>query len=303
MKDESKVRFPVILLCSVVFHVGVVALFYVAWIYNVALKFGTFTFDSGGEARYKVAMIDRTKPLYLPKGFFAVEKPPEEVKKHEDRKTTDDKKKAAKDDEKDKRKDDDKKDEPSGKDDETKPEGEPKFGKIQGGALKPHLMRIYRAYEQGEITVSSFTVTVTCKAQRDGSLTDINLVKSSGDELIDQTAVNIVKELGAMKALGPLYRLSSLSITLQKSPSESTLTAVGFADDPDVVADFANQLSAIKFAAKFKMENPDQTALLNGVQIAQSGNRVSVELGLPTSTAGDMMRRSFGTKDTAKTGT
>src|SRR6185369_1921563 len=114
MKDESKGRFPVILLCSVVFHVGVLALLYGAWLYHVALKFGDITFDSGGEAKYKVAMIDRTAPLYLPKGFFAIEKPPEEIKKHEDRKTTDDKKKAVKEEKKpDEKKADEKKDEPS----------------------------------------------------------------------------------------------------------------------------------------------------------------------------------------------
>ena len=72
MKDVSKARFPVILLCSVVFHVGVLAILYGAWLYHVALKFGDITFDSGGEAKYKVAMLDRTKPLwqmYLVDGY------------------------------------------------------------------------------------------------------------------------------------------------------------------------------------------------------------------------------------------
>ena len=304
METQSKSRFPLILLGSAAFHVVVIAALYGSWLYGVALKFGSFQWDSGGESRYKVVMIDRTKPLYLPKGFYAIEKPPEEVKKREDEPTTDDKKKARKKDEKPK-----KDEEADEKKDETPPADEPKpaangtFGKISGGALKPHLQQIYRAYEEGKITVDTFTVTVACKAQPDGSLSDIKLAKSSGDDLIDKSAVNIVKELGAMRALGPLARLSSLSITLQKSPTSASLTAVGFATDPDVTADFANQLGLLKTLSRFKMENDDQRRLLENVQISNSGNRISVSLGLPTSVAGDMMRKSFGATAQAKPGT
>lgn len=296
MKKVPKTRFPIILLCSAVVHIGVLAAIFGSWAYGIALTFGSFSYDDSGSNRVKVTMIDRTKPLYLPPGFYAVEKPPEEVAKREKEETTRDKDKARKKDEPKKdeneQKDgeDQKKDEPK----EPAPAGDGKFGKISGGAFKPHLQQIYQAYERGEITVTSFTVTVACKAQPDGSLTDIKLAKSSGDDLIDKSAINIVKELGAMNALDPLAKLSSLSITLQKTPTSATLTAVGFASDPDVTSEFANALGALKFASRFKMQNDDQKALLNGVQIDQSGNRVSVSLALPSSTAGDMMRRSFG---------
>lgn len=290
MMDAPKTRFPLILLGSMLLHVAVLGVLYGTWFFHAALKFGEFTFGDDGQAQYEIANIDRTKPLFLPRGFYAVEKPPVEVKKPEKPKnTTDDEKKASKkperDDQKDARKDPD-------KPESTAPN--PKFGHISGNAFRPHLENIYHAYEQGRITITTFTVTVSCKAERDGSLSDIVLVKSSGDDLIDTTAVNIVKELGAMKALGPLYELSSLSITLDKTPTSATLTAVGFASDPSVTQDFATQLSALKFAARFKMVNPDQTRLLDNVQISDSGNRVSVSLGLPTTVAGDMMRRSFG---------
>jgi TonB family protein len=297
METQQKSRFPVILLGSAVLHGAVLAALYGSWVYGVALKFGSIRWESGGEAKYKVADIDRTKPLFLPKGFYAVQKPPEEIAKREKEPTTDDKEKARrKDEKKDEKKDetaeDQKPEEPPK--DEPQPAATGTFGKISGGALKPHLQQIYRAYEQGRLTTDAFTVTVACKAQPDGSLTDIKLAKSSGDELIDKTAVNIVKEIGAMRALGPLARLSSLSITLQKTPTASSLTAVGFATDPDVTTDFANQLGFLKMASRFKMENDDQRRLLDNVQIASSGNRVSVTLGLPTSVAGDMMRKSFG---------
>jgi len=308
MKVGQKLRFPLIMLGSVGVHIVALALIYGLWAYDAALKFGSFTFGDDGESQVKIAGLDRTKPLFLPKGFYAIERPPDEIKKHEDKPTTDDKKKAVKKDDQAKKGDDkhtkddaDKKDEPKPKGD--KPTGTSStFGHISGNAFRPHLENIYKAYQEGRISADTFAVTVTCRAQDDGSLTDIKLVKSSGDDLIDETAVNIVKELGAMRALGPLHTLSSLSITLQKSPTNASLTAVGFADDPGVSQDFANQLSLLKFASRLKMANDDQTKLLNGVKIDSSGNRVSVSLDLPSSVAGDMMKRSFGSHDTAKTG-
>lgn len=309
MKDGQKSRFPLIMVGSVGFHLAVLALLYGTWVYNAALKFGSFTFGDDGESQVKVAGIDRTKPLFLPKGFYAVEKPPDEIKKREEKPTTDDRKKAAKKDEKKPDKGDadkaDKKDDEAKKDEKKPEEKKPTgtsdtFGHISGNAFRPHLENIYKAYQEGRITTDTFAVTVTCRAQNDGSLTDIKLAKSSGDDLIDETAINVITELGKMRALGPLHTLSSLSITLQKSPTNATLTAVGFADDPGVSQDFANQLSLLKFVSKAKMANDDQTKLLNGVKIDSSGNRVSVSLDLPSSVAGDMMKRSFGSHDTAK---
>ena len=278
-----------------------VALFVSHW-YGVYLKFGSLVVDDSGESRYTVAMLDRTKPLYLPPGFYAVEKPPEEIKKVEDRPKTDDPEKAAK--------------EPEDGDDAEAPEAEEtepaepapkatgnKFGKIQGGALRPHLENIYRAHQEGRISVDTFTVTVSCKAMPDGSLQGIQVVRSSGDPIIDQTALTLIREIGAMNALAPLSTLSSLSLTLEKGPTSTSLVAVGFASDPGVTSDLANQLGGMKTLARLGAKNPDQATLIDNISVMQSGNRVSVRVGLPNATAGDMMRRSFGPRETAKSGT
>lgn len=301
MTTFRKYRFPVILLGSLVFHVAVLGLIYASYIHNVFLKFGSIEFGSDGEARYKVTMLDRTKPLYLPKGFYAIEKPPEEIKKHDERPKTDKPekdKKAEKRDEKDDQglEDEQAKDE---KKDETKPPGDMKFGHISGGAFKPHIQQLYTAYQEGRLSVREFTVTVSCKAQPDGSLTDIEVVKSSGDKAIDATAVTLFKELSAMHALAPLSQLSSLSLTFEKTASSSALTAVGFANDPDVTNGMANQLGTMKMLARFGAKNPDQATLIDNIAITTSGNRVSVRLGLPNAAAGEMMKRSFGGQDTA----
>lgn len=294
-------RFRWILAGSVATHMLVIGVFFATYLWGLTLKFGSISFeDTGEEAHYKVAMIDRTKPLILPNGFFAVLTPPEKKPEPErDRPDKQDARKAK----------DDKKADETGKDDETKPgapTGPPrdttKFGPINTRSLKPHVQAIYTAFEEGRLSVKTFVVTVQCRALPDGSLTDIRLARSSGDQMIDDTAINIFKELSEMHALAPLSVLSSLTLSFEKTPTDASLTAVGFADDPSVSEDFARQLALVKFAAKIKMANDDQRRLLENTQISSSGNRISVRLGLSNITAGDMMRRSFSAQQ-AKTGT
>lgn len=297
---RPKTKLPMILAGSIVLHSAAVGLMFVSWVWGIALEFGELRFEEGGDSTVKVAMLDRTKPLYMPAGFYAITKPPEEIVapappvKEEPK--SDEKKEESKSDE------DGKKD---GAEDGVKDEKAPgktgNFGTLGGKALKPHLTQVYNAYERGQLSVSSFSVTVSCRAMPDGSLADIRITKSSGDRLIDETGVNLVTEISNQKALAPLSTLSSLSLTLEKSDSQCTLAAVGFSDDPDASAEMARKLGLAKWAASFKMENDDQKRLLNSVQISQSGNRLTVSATLPNAMAGDMMQRSFGS--TAKAGT
>lgn len=297
--SKPKSKFPLILAGSITLHGALVGLMFVSWVWGIALKFGEIRFEDGGESTVKVAMLDRTKPLYMPAGFYAITKPPEDVVKPIERdknesKDEDQQKKSDEDGKKDGAEDGDK----AAKD--PKPTGPVKFGTMQGGALKPHLKQIYEAHERGLISTDTFVVTVTCRALADGSLADIRVTRSSGERLIDETAVNIMKEISNQRALAPLSTLSSLSLTLEKDASETALSAVGFSDDPDTSATMATELGFIKLASRFKMKNDDQMLLLDSVQISQSGNRVTVRASLPNSRAGEMMQRSFGS--TAKAG-
>ncbi|MGB5038864.1 MAG: hypothetical protein WBQ66_19825 [Blastocatellia bacterium] len=299
--SKPKSKFPLILAGSITLHGALVGMLFVSWVWGIALKFGEIRFEDGGESTVKVAMLDRSKPLYMPPGFYAMTMPPEEIVKPIDRETEE--KKDVADDDQQKSDEDGKKDgaEDGAKDaDAPKPTGPVKFGTLGGRALKPHLTQIYSAYERGLISVKNFSVTVSCRALSDGSLADIRITKPSGDRLIDETAVNLVKEISNQKALAPLSTLSSLSLTLDKSESLCTLAAVGFSDDPDASAVMARELGLAKFLARVKMENDDQRFLLESVQISQSGNRLTVSASLPNSRAGEMMQRSFGS--TAKAG-
>lgn len=295
--SKPKSKFPLILAGSITLHGALVGMLFVSWVWGIALEFGELRFEAGGESTVKVAMLDRSKPLFMPPGFYAITKPPEDVAKPVDRDK--DGKKQPKDDDVQKKSDDD----DQKKSEDPKPTGSPGFGTLRGGALKPHIQQVYEAHERGLISVDNFVVTVSCRALADGTLADIRVTRSSGDELIDQTAVNLIKEIGNQKALAPLSILSSLSLTLEKDAAVTKLAAVGFSDDPGTCASMATRLGIAKFGARIEImrkQNADQLLLVDSVQISQSGNRLTVSASLPNSRAGEMMQRSFGS--TAKAG-
>jgi TonB family protein len=300
-RKQPRLRFPAIFAGSVVVHVVLLGLLFSVFVYRTAGKFALFSFEDGAEDanRYKVAMVDTSKPLVLPPGFYAVKtvKPLDEVRNaerkekarpNEDRKT--------------------KKEEPGKADgDGTRadaaevPEQEEtaKFGSIRANALRPHLRAVYAAYEEGRIPDRPFRVSVTCKVQPDGSLTDIRIVASSGNGMIDQTALNLFREIGAMQALKPLATLSSLSLTLERGAATSSLSAVGFSGTEAQAEDLTNMLTMGASLAPYTVKNEDQRALLRQLHITRSGNRIGASIDLPNSRAGEMMKRSFGSQPDA----
>lgn len=308
-QQGSPKRFLPILALSVLAHGAVLALVFGAFVYGTASRFGMFAFedDPNYVNQYRVTRLDHSKPLVLPRGFYAVkeakpleetdkEKPKPEPKKPEPKKPEP------------KKPEPEKKADPAGDDAETAKKDEPpapeppapvptapaSFGKIEENALRPHLRNVVAAYEEGKIPDTPFRVAVSCKVEPDGSLSDIRIVKSSGNPIVDETALNLFRELGAMKALQPLASLSSLSLTLDRGESTSSLSAVGFAKDVAQAESLKMQLDIVKFGAGLKAANADQRALVQQSTVSQDGNRVAVSASMPTSRAGDMMRRSFG---------
>jgi TonB family protein len=295
-------RFTVILLVSVLLHAGLVGGLAAGYAYRTALMFGTFRWDDDPNAvnTIQVAKASKSKPLVLPPGFYAQK----DVKPLPERKPTEPKPRPAPPSEVKKKKTVE--EEPKVDRAATTqmppvpvPSGPPQFGTIKENPLKVHLKAIYLEYEKGNLPEEPYRVTVTCKVQNDGSLSDIKIVKSSGSDLIDKTALNLFGEISAMRALQPLSVLSSLSLTLEKGATQSTISAVGFSNDQAQVNTLLTMLSTVKMFAQYNVKNADQAALLQQLKVSQTGSRVSVSIGLPNSRAGEMMRKSFGSKTPA----
>jgi len=296
-------RFSAIFAGSVVVHALLLGLVFGLYVYRAAGRLALFSFEDGEDDvnQYKIARVDTSKPLVLPPGFYAVEKvkPLDEVKETKPKEKPKPKEELPKkQDEEPQNGDEDAKKrdaEPAPPTPEPTPAGDSNtFGTIRANALRPHLRAVYAAYEEGKIPDRPFRVTVTCKVKPDGGLSDIRIVSSSGNSMIDETALNLFKEIGAMHALRPLSSLSSLSLTLERGGATSSLSAVGFSNTESQAEDLASQLSIGASFARLTAKNDDQRALLRQLQITRSGNRIGASINLPNSRAGEMMKRSFG---------
>lgn len=309
MEGRSRRRFWALVAASVAAHV---ALFFGGLglgAVRAARDLSLFRWDSDESYTNQIKVAQASMaPLKYPTGFFAVKEPPKEIVRREELP----KPRPAPENPEEKQKEPEPKredvadgtggeaaSEKPGAEQAQAPDGPQKFGVIKANALRPHIKAAYAAYEAGTIPDGPFRVTVTCSVAPDGSLADIRLAKSSGSELIDETALNLFRELSAMRAMQPLAGMSSLSLTLERGASASTLTAVGFAKDEQQAQGLAFTLSTTKQLKSWTAKNADEAALINSTQIAQTGNRISVSCTLPNSRAGDMMRRSFGSDDAA----
>ena len=301
---RNRSRFSTILLGSVLLHAGAVAAIYGVYTYRGALKFGALGLDDDPTyaARFRVASAKNLKPLVLPPSFYAQKKVKslEEMRKAEARKPRPERRVE------EKRKKEPVEEAPAAETASADPTpepappstGPPRFGRIKESALKVHLKAIYAEYEKGRLPDGPFRVSVTCKVQPDGSLSNISIAKSSGNAMIDETALNLFREVSEMRALQPLSMLTSLSLTLEKGETSSTISAVGFSGNAAQAEDLARELNNQMSWAKLLARNKDQAALLRQVSITQTGPRLSVSIGMPNSRAGEMMRNSFGTKPT-----
>lgn len=295
-------RFGVLLLVSVLLHAGLVGGLVAGHAYRTALMFGTFRWDDDPNYvnKIQVAKANNLKPLVLPPGFYARR----DVKPLEEKKPVEPKPVPPREDKKSKPVEEKPKADVTAPAETTgtpgpAPSGPPQFGTIRENALRVHLKAIYAEYEKGNLPQDPYRVTVTCKVEKDGSLSNIKIVKSSGSDLIDQTALNLFGEISEMRALQPLSVLSSLSLTLEKGATQSTISAVGFSNDQAQVNTLLTMLSGVKMLAQYQVKNQDQAALLKQLTVSQAGSRVSVSIGMPNSRAGEMMRKSFGTQPAA----
>ncbi len=275
---------------SVLAHAAVLVAVYGAHLYGVTLKYGMLEldWDESYENKFAVAMVD-TGPLRYPPGLVASREPKRrdrlEPRPSPERRIRVEPKTDLKQDNGGEQ-----------EGDQHAAVGNRKFGKLYGNAFKPHLDAIYAAYEQGRVPSDPFTVAVTCRVRPDGGLTEIRLATSSGMAAVDNTALNLLRELSEMKALGPLASLSSLSLTLDRGSLDSTLTAVGFASSEVECEDLARELRLIRSLAGLTAANEDQAVLIRGIEITRTGHRVTVRLTLPNGRAGEMMHRSFSSQ-------
>jgi hypothetical protein len=182
------------------------------------------------------------------------------------------------------------------KTDEPKTNEKPKFGEINEAPIKDILGKVYAMYSVGfaKVDVTNMTMAASFKIEKDGSITNINVYKSSGDKFIDTQAKAVLHNLGESHALTPLAILTSNSIQLELTEKNSRLSIIGFAPNPAEAERLARDLNGLFFLMKIAgKSSPDVAELMSLMKVKSSGNRVEANLSVSRERAGQMMKNKF----------
>ena len=175
-----------------------------------------------------------------------------------------------------------------------------KFGEINDAPIKDIVGKVYALYQAGGLDLKGETLEFSVMAgftiAKDGSIPKkgIKILKSSGSQIIDEKAIEILWNIGESHALGPISMLSSNSIRLDLTSRVAKLTITGFAPSSDVAKAKAQELNFLFFALKMTQKNSDTAELLSGVKIRSDNNRIDAELTVSRARASEMMRARFG---------
>ncbi|MEK6303832.1 MAG: energy transducer TonB [Acidobacteriota bacterium] len=174
------------------------------------------------------------------------------------------------------------------------------FGEVNEAPIKDMVAKVYSLYQAGtlNVDVTSLTVMAGFKIEKDGSLSNIKIIKSSGNKLLDEKAAELLWMIGESHALGPISDLSSGSIKLDLTENTSRLTVTAFAATPDAAkakADLLNLLFSLMRMAR-KKDSPDVAELLSMLKVRSDNKRIDAELSVSRARATEMMNARFGSK-------
>ena len=174
----------------------------------------------------------------------------------------------------------------------------PKFGEINEAPIKDILSKVYALHQVGFVNVDTKNLTMmfSFKVEKDGSITNIKTVKSSGNNLVDKYAKEILWNLGESHALSPLHVLTSNTIALDLTDKIARLSITGFAPNESEANMLAKNLNLLftLMRMKRKSDSPDVAELLSHMKVTNTNKRVDANLSISNERAGELMKAKFG---------
>ena len=196
---------------------------------------------------------------------------------------------------------------PEEKKDETKKadEGPSKteFGEINVAPIKDIVGRVYAQYKEGKMDLAemNFTIMAAFEIERDGSLSAIKIIQSSGSKVIDEQARAILHAISESHALSPIHDLSSNTIRLELDQKLARLTITGFAPSENEAKAKTGTLRLAIWAAYQiqKSKDADAAELLSLLKVNSDSKRVDAVMMVSRARATEMMRARFGVNPTS----
>jgi hypothetical protein len=182
---------------------------------------------------------------------------------------------------------------------EEKKDEEPgKYGEFNERAIKDLIGEVYELFTSGRAQLKNeeFSVVISFKINRDGSLSNLNMVKSSGDQIIDDYAMKLLWLLGKSNAVGPLHKFSSNTISFDLTKDIAELKIVGFAPSAQIASQKASELKNLIWLASLAQQSPDAKELMRNTKIKSEENRLIVNLAVSRERADSMMRAQYEKK-------
>ncbi len=191
-----------------------------------------------------------------------------------------------------------KKDEPEGNPDANKEEEQMKFGEFNERAIKDLIGEVYEIFTSGRAQLANeeFSVVISFKINRDGSLGNIKITKSSGDQIIDDYAMKLLWLLGKSNAVGPLHIFTTNTISFDLTKEIAELKIVGFAPSAAVASQKASELKNLIWLAGIAQQSPDTKELMKNTKVRSEENRLIVNLAVTRERADAMMRAQYEKK-------
>jgi hypothetical protein len=169
------------------------------------------------------------------------------------------------------------------------------FGKINTAPIKDQILTLYKAKKDGKLNIpeGKFRVGVQGSVNPDGTLADYHVHISSGIPEIDASAMAILAAVSESRALGPLAKLTSITMVLEID-QEAKLTVTGVTSNESDAINLQNLADFALLAARFK-KSDDQAAMvmLNNLKVNRTGTRIEAIIKVPKETAKETLAKSM----------
>jgi hypothetical protein len=169
------------------------------------------------------------------------------------------------------------------------------FGKINTAPIKDQIQRLYQAKKDGKLRIpdGKFKVGISGTINPDGTLAEYRVHIPSGIPEIDDSARAILAAVSESRALGPLSKLTSITMVLDID-QEAQLTVIGFTSTETDASNLHNLADIAVFAAKRKKgDDPAAMVMLNNLDIKHAGNRIQAVIKVPKEMAKETLAKTM----------
>lgn len=164
------------------------------------------------------------------------------------------------------------------------------------GPLREQIASIYRAHQEGQLTIGEISVAVNFKVREDGAFTHVRLVESSNIAEIDNAALLVVDELNRLRALAPLQQTDSVTLRLsigQEVVLRTTVAAASEAEAARQVRQLNDLLAALRLLST--AQNRSQTLqFLSKITVTQEGSNIVTVARIDRAEASQLLKKEFG---------